>query len=72
MFKDKGAVALDADEIVRRAYQDKSVRRKIKKVLGAEILGESGQLDKKKISEVVFASATKRKKLESILHPIVR
>jgi dephospho-CoA kinase len=58
-----GFPTIDSDRIVAGLYRNKGVQAKLKKIFGTA--------DRRKISEVAFSSPAKRKKLESILHPLV-
>lgn len=68
IFKKHGIPVIDSDDIVHEIYaNDERVKR--------EIIEEFGSLDKKEISKQVFGDTeenkTKRKLLESIVHPAV-
>ena len=71
MFRKKGAVVLDADAVVHEAYNKTAVLGKIKKIFGPDVV-KGYRLDRKKLADIVFSSVGKRKKLEKILHPLVR
>ncbi|MCX6802348.1 MAG: dephospho-CoA kinase [Candidatus Diapherotrites archaeon] len=64
ILKRKGFKALDLDAIVSSLYKRKSIASKIKALFGS--------LDRKEISEQAFSDSSKRKSLESILHPPAR
>ncbi len=42
------------------------------KVFGSDLLGPNGELDRKKMAEIVFSSPTHLLQLESIVHPLVQ
>lgn len=72
MFAKRGAVVIDADEVVREiqcpggeAYDE------IVEAFGREILAEDGSLDRPKLAAIVFADPAKRQKLNDITHPKV-
>ena len=54
---------VDSDKIVASLYREKRVQKKL-----AGIFGTS---NRKKIASIAFASPSKRRKLEKILHPLV-
>lgn len=58
-----GAEPVSCDEIVRELYTRPMVLKKIKAALGTQ--------DKAQIAQLVFKSASKRKALEQILHPLI-
>lgn len=68
----KGAVIIDADQISHQLSQkNEKGWEVIKNEFGEEVLAENGQLDREKLGEIVFSDLQKRKKLESILHPLI-
>jgi len=62
-FRRQGFKTIDCDSIVASLYRNETVKRKLRK--------EFGTANKKGLGGIVFASPSKRKKLEFILHPIV-
>ncbi len=72
MFSEEaGAQVINADLLAHRALRNQGACfKKVVKAFGADILHE-GQIDRKKLAAIVFASPAKLKKLESILHPFV-
>jgi dephospho-CoA kinase len=71
LFAALGAVTLDCDLIVEHLLEEKDVIEKIKKVLGSDVTGPGGGLDKKAVADKVFRDKTDRKRLEDLLHPLV-
>jgi dephospho-CoA kinase len=72
LLKESGAYVADADEIVRKLLTKESpVGQQVIKLLGPEIITKN-QIDRKKISNIVFSNPSKLKDLEMILHPAVR
>ena len=71
MFRELGAVTIDADWVVGQLLKEKKVLSQIEKLLGACVLDKKGKLDKKKVSEKIFNSKPLRLKLEDLLHPLV-
>ena len=68
-----GASTVDADEVAREVVVPGSTG--LVQVVGAfgfEILLPSGELDRAKLGEIVFADAEKRTELENILHPLIK
>ena len=68
-----GASTVDADEVAREVVIPGSTG--LVQVVGAfgfEILLPSGELDRAKLGEIVFADAEKRIELEKILHPLIK
>lgn len=70
MLKKQGAPVIDFDLLVRQVQQPgKEAWQEIVAYFGKQILLEDGNLDRKKLSGIVFNDAVKRKKLESFVHP---
>ena len=68
-----GAAVIDADELSRQVVQPEQTGwKEIVKTFGAGILQEDQNLDRKKLRKIVFDNPEARKKLEAIIHPIVR
>ena len=68
-----GASTVDADQVAREVVVPGSTG--LVQVVGAfgfEILLPSGELDRAKLGEIVFADAEKRIELEKILHPLIK
>jgi dephospho-CoA kinase len=67
-----GAVVIDADDLARRAIaQGTDGLARVVEAFGREILGPDGDVDRRKLAEVVFADPTRLRELESIVHPEV-
>jgi len=67
-----GAEVISADDIVHNLLlTDKTCIEELKQTLGTEITTE-GQIDRKKVAEIVFSDPKKLKQLETIIHPRVR
>lgn len=68
-----GASTVDADQVAREVVVPGSTG--LVQVVGAfgfEILQPSGELDRTKLGNLVFADPEKRIELESILHPLIK
>lgn len=68
-----GASTVDADQVAREVVVPGSTG--LVQVVGAfgfEILLPSGELDRAKLGEIVFADPEKRIALEKILHPLIK
>ena len=68
----KGARIIDADQISHKISQkgEKGWQLVVEE-FGEAILKENGEFDREKLGEIVFSDPVKRKKLESILHPLI-
>lgn len=71
-FKELGAHILDADLICRKLTEPgQPAWVEISEQFGKEIFDSSGNLDRKKLAEIVFFDQEKKRILEGILHPKV-
>lgn len=81
-----GAIVVDADALAREVVAvGTSGLREVVEVFGADVVDESGELDRAKLAEQIFANRSEstagdpaagghsaRRKLEAIIHPRVR
>ena len=68
-LKGMGAEVIDFDQLARIVVKPgKPAFNEITDIFGGEILDSQGNLDRKKLSDIVFRNAEKRKKLEEITH----
>ena len=71
-FKDLGAFILDADLICRKLVEPgQAAWKEIEAVFGKEIFTGSGNLDRRKLADIIFGDPEKKQTLEDILHPKV-
>jgi dephospho-CoA kinase len=70
MFRELGAIVIDADDIVRELLKDSAVIYEIKKAFGEDIV-EGNEINKRMLAEIVFEHPHLRISLENILHPRV-
>lgn len=67
-----GAFVLDADDLAREAVVPGSAGLTgIVEVFGDVVLTPEGQLDRRKLAELVFGDERQRRRLEAILHPLI-
>ncbi|MBT1034864.1 dephospho-CoA kinase [Canibacter sp. lx-45] len=73
LFRECGAALIDADVLARAAVAEGTPgHAAVLAEFGADIIGTDGELDRRKLGTVVFASAAKRRALEAIVHPEVK
>lgn len=71
LFKDRGVKVFDADQLAHQVISSqKKGFKKVIKVFGSEILSK-GEIDRKKLAQIVFNDFQALKKLEQIIHPLV-
>lgn len=72
LLKERGAYVADSDQIVRQLLVKESpIGSQVIQLLGPGII-TNNQIDRKKISNIVFSNPTALKQLEMMLHPTVR
>jgi dephospho-CoA kinase len=71
-FRDLGSSIIDFDILARKAVQPgQKAWSKIVDFFGEEILLENREIDRKRLSNIVFLDSDKRKKLEAFTHPAI-
>ena len=68
---EKGFKVYDADKIAKNISEEKYVQEEIIATFGNKILDKNGNVDRKKLKEIVFENKDKLKKLNGIIHPKV-
>ena len=65
-----GAVTLDADEVGHETFKpDTEIWREVVAAFGRQVLTHDGNIDRKKLSEMVFGNAESLSRLNQIMHP---
>ena len=73
IFKELGAAVVDTDAISRElTAAGGAAMPEIRNQYGPEFIAPDGSLDRERIRRLVFGNAEARKKLEAILHPMIR
>jgi dephospho-CoA kinase len=73
ILKAKGFIVIDADELSRDAVkQNTKGLAKIVEQFGGSVLSENGDLNREYLAQIIFNDSSKRKLIESILHPIIQ
>lgn len=73
IFKELGAAVVDTDEIAHQlTAPGQPGAHAIGVQFGAEYLRADGALDRDRMGELVFGDPAAKKKLEAILHPMIR
>ena len=72
LLAEKGAIPINADEIGHQLLKaDSPVINLLTEAFGREILEETGDVSRKKLGAIVFNDKAARKRLNSILHPLI-
>src|ERR1700704_6323820 len=71
VFGELGCLAIEADELVREAYEDPAVRRTLREWWGDGVFLADGSLDRAAVARKIFGDAAERARLEGVIHPWV-
>ena len=72
LLAERGAAVIDADDLARQAVAPGTDGfDSVVLAFGREILNAEGDLDRRRLGEVVFADVERRRELEAIVHPEV-
>lgn len=72
IFQARGAKILNSDQVAHDTMRPgTAVWKKVVQAFGNEILLKSREIDRKKLSKIVFSQPEKLRQLESLVHPAV-
>ena len=67
-----GVSIIDADIVAREVVEPGTTGfKRVVESFPADVISQNGQLDRRKLKSIVFTDESKRRTLESILHPII-
>jgi dephospho-CoA kinase len=73
LLRELGAAVTDADALARAVVAPgEPALTEVRRVFGAEMVGEHGELRRERMAELVFGDPAARRRLEAILHPRIR
>lgn len=73
ILRTRGFAVIDADVIAREVVsQGSAAHAEIVQIFGADSISADGELNRSKVATHVFANRDQLRKLESIIHPLVR
>jgi dephospho-CoA kinase len=73
LFAARGVPLIDTDVIAREVVAPgQPALDAVVGAFGPGVLGAQGQLDRRRLREIIFADSTARTRLEAILHPAIR
>jgi dephospho-CoA kinase len=72
MLRQLGATVLDADEIAREVVAKGSEALSDIAARWPEVISKTGELDRKRLGELIFDAPAERKALEAITHPRIQ
>lgn len=71
LFGELGCMVIEADALVREAYEDQAVKARLREWWGDEVFKADGTVHRASIARRIFQDAEQRKRLEALLHPWV-
>ena len=71
VFERLGCVRSDSDAAVREVLSRRAVIDQLVAWWGRAVLDADGNVDRARVADVVFADANERRRLESLVHPLV-
>jgi dephospho-CoA kinase len=72
-FKELGAHVIDADRVVHELLAcGATTYHRIVNAFGTQILDQDGNIDRKKLAQIVFFDEEKRRQLNQLTHPDIR
>ena len=73
LFAERGIAVIDTDEIAHELTRPGGTAiEPIRAAFGAGAIGADGALDRARMRKLVFGNLAEKKKLEAILHPLIR
>ena len=73
MLKELGAAVIDADSVTHDVLKyDSQAIADVGNQFGMKVIDRNGVVDRKKLGNIVFDDAISLKKLETLLHPLIR
>lgn len=73
LLAERGALIVDADRLGHESYRaGTETFRRVVETFGRDIVGEDGEIDRKRLGAKVFGDAGARKRLEAIVWPAIR
>ena len=73
MFVQLGVPVVDTDVVARQVVEPGSDGlAAVREAFGNEVIDDHGVLDRRHMRTLIFASPTRRRQLEAILHPLIR
>ncbi len=69
LMAEEGCRVVDADRIAHAVLRRPEIKARIREAFGAGVFGPDGEVDRRRLGEVVFADPAARARLEAVVHP---
>lgn len=70
-FEELGCYVIDADDVVHKLYSRNDIKERLKRIFKEDIFDLEGNVDRKKLAQIIFSDKSKKKLLEDFIHPEV-
>ena len=70
-FERLGGLLIDADRLNHEVLRQPEVAQTLREWWGDEVVGPDGVVDRKRVAELVFNDAEQKRRLESLVHPLI-
>lgn len=71
LLRKKGAVVIDADQLVHEMYSEPEFARRVASLFEADVLDAQGRVDRARLGALVFGNKAALQRLELLVHPEV-
>lgn len=71
-LRELGASVLDADQIAKEVVEPQTQGWEKVKVKFPEVIQANGEIDRRRLGQIIFSDPLKRQILEDIIHPLVK
>lgn len=72
ILKEKSYKVLDTDTVAHDLLKDENVKNEVKNTFANYDILENNNISRTKLGKIIFGDENSRKKLESILHPLIK
>ena len=66
-----GGLLIDADQLNREVLRRPDVTQTLRDWWGDGVLGPDGLVDRRRVAELVFSNGAEKRRLESLVHPLI-
>ena len=69
LFAEAGAAIIDSDALNQAQLQSAEVKKTLRSWWGESVFSPSGELNRRRIAEIIFGDSEQRRRLERFIHP---
>ena len=72
-LQDNGVITIDADKLGHKAYErGNACYHRLVECFGTSVVGEDGEINRRRLGEIVFSEKSKMAQLNGIVWPVIR